>query len=120
MRRFKIILGIALLALVTATGWQIGAWEIANASLQEEMRDMASQSGTHIGLVAPPSDDDLNAAVVRKAKEHGIDLAPAQVTVRRINPGEKSTLSLAADYTVPVNLLLFSFHLHFAPSSDPR
>ena len=118
MPKFKIILGIALLALLISTAWQIAAWEIANANLQEEMRDMASQSGTRIGLLAPPSDDDLTAAVIRKAKEHGIDLAPPQVTVRRVNPGEKSMISLSADYTVPVNLIVYSFHLHFAPSSD--
>jgi type III secretion system FlhB-like substrate exporter len=120
MRQLKIILGLAVLVLVITAGWQIGSAEVANMNLQEEIRDMASQAGTHLGIVVPKSDDDVRDEVVRKAKEHGIDLQSDQVTVRRINPGEKSILHVSADYTVPVNLLLFSFNLHFAPSSDKK
>jgi hypothetical protein len=101
-------------------GWQIGSWELADMNLQEEMHDLASQAGIHVGFVPPPSsDEDVSRAIIRRAKEHGIELNPTQVTVRRTNPGEKtSTLYLAADYTVPVNLAFFSFNLHFTPSSD--
>jgi hypothetical protein len=120
MRLLKIILGLAVLVLVTMAGWQIGSWEVANMNLQEEIRDMASQAGTHLGIVVPKSDDDVRGEVVRKAKEHGIELLPDQVTVRRTNPGEKSILYVAADYTVPVNLVFYSFNLHFTPSSDKK
>ncbi len=101
-------------------GWQIGAWELANINLQEDMRDLASQAGAHIGVVAPMSDEDLSRAIVRKAWDHGIELKPTEVTVRRTDTGETSRLYLAADYTVPVNLPLVSFTLHFMPSSDKK
>ena len=120
MGRIKIIIAVVVLAIGVTAGWQIGAAEVANLNLQEDMRDMASQAGTHVGFIAPPSDDELTANVVRRAKEHGLDISPDQVTVRRINPGEKSTLYLAADYTVPVNLLALTLHLHFTPSSEKR
>lgn len=58
--------------------------------------------------------------MIRKAKEHGVDLEPGQVTVRRTTSGESSTLYLAADYTAHVNLAIFSFSLHFTPSSDKK
>lgn len=119
MRRVTIILGVAVLVLIVFAGWQIGTCELANMNLQEEMHDLASQAGTHMGVVPPPSsDEDVSRAIIRRAKEHGIELVPAQVTVRRTNPGEKSTLYVAADYTVAVNLAFFSFNLHFTPSSD--
>jgi|SRR5450755_4894883 hypothetical protein len=118
MQRFKIILGVAVLVLIIVAGWQIGSSEVANMNLQEDMRDMASQAGVHVGVVVPISDDDVSGAVVRKAKEHGIELIPAQVTVRRTTSGETSTLHLAADYTASVNLGIFSVSLHFTPSTD--
>jgi hypothetical protein len=120
MRKPKIVLGIAVLVLIVMTGWQIASWELANVLLQEEIRDMASEAGVRVGFVIPRSDEDLSRAVVLKAKEHGIELEPAQVTVRRTGSGEKSTLYLAADYTVPVNLAFFSFRLHFTPSSGKK
>jgi hypothetical protein len=118
MRTITIILGTLVLIVAASAGWQIGAAEIANMNLQEDIRDIASQAGTHLGVVVPKSDDDVSRAVILKAKEHGINLSPGQVTVRRMNPGEASTFYVTADYTVPVNVGFYSFPLHFTPSSD--
>ena len=120
MRKITIILGLAVLVLTVIAAWQIGACELANMNFQEDLHDLASQVGTHIGFAAPTSDEEMNLIVVRKAKEHGIDLQATQVTVRRTNSGETSTLYLAADYTVPVNLAFFSVNLHFTPTSDKK
>jgi hypothetical protein len=120
MRRIKIILGLAVLVPTIMAEWQIGAWELANINLQEDMRDLASQAGAHIGVVVPMTDEDLSRAIVRKAWDHGIELKPTQVTVRRTNTGETSNLYLASDYTVPVNLAVVSFRLHFTPTSDKK
>jgi hypothetical protein len=117
MRTTTIILSLAVLGLVAATGWQIGSAELANANFQEDIRDMASQAGVHMGVVAPLSDEEMVRAVIHKAGEHGIELDPNQITVQRIGDGEKSTMYLAADYRVPVKLLFFSFKLHFTASS---
>jgi hypothetical protein len=120
MRRITIILAVAVLIPTIMAGWQIGAWELANINLQEDMRDLASQAGAHIGVVVPLTDEDLSRAIARKARDHGIELKPTEVTVRRTNTGETSSLYLAANYTVPVNLGLVSFRLHFTPSSDKK
>jgi hypothetical protein len=120
MRKITLILGLAVLVLTVLAGWQIGACELANMNFQEDLHDLASQVGTHIGFAAPTSDEEMNLIVVHKAKEHGIDLQATQVTVRRTNSGETSTLYLAADYTVPVNLAFFSVNLHFTPTSDKK
>jgi hypothetical protein len=117
MRNLKIILGIVVLVLAVRTGWEVGSAVLANMNFQEDLRDMGSQAGAHVGVAVPLSDEDTTRAVVRKANEHGIELEPVQVTVRRTTSGEKTTLYLAADYTVPINLVLVSFNLHFAPSS---
>jgi hypothetical protein len=118
MRRLKIVVSIAIIVLLGMAAWQIGSWELANVTLQEDMRDMAALAGTRIGFKAPDSDEEVTQILIRKAKDHGIDLQPNQITVRHTTTGQISTLYLAADYTVPVNLLFFSFWLHFTPASN--
>ena len=117
MRRIKVLLGLAILLVIAVSAWQIGAAETANLNFQEDIRDMASQAGTHTGVVAPSSDEQVTENLIRKAREHGIELTPAQITVKRTHNGEFSTWYLAADYTVPINLGITSFRLHFTPSS---
>lgn len=118
MRGIKILLIVVVLSLLIALGWAVGGAEIANANLQEEMRDLAAQGGAQIGLVEPSTDDDIRNTVAGKAQTHGIALKPEQVIVQRTVSGEKSQLHIAVHYSVSVNCWLFSLNLHFAPSSD--
>jgi hypothetical protein len=113
----KILLGLAVLALAVAFGWQIVSCEIANLELQADMRDIAAQVASRIGLEAPNSDEDLRNAVIHKAEEHDIQLEPRQVIVQQTGSGKTLAIYLAADYKARVNLLVYSFSLHFTPSS---
>lgn len=117
MRTFKIIVGIGALVLALMAGWQITSWELVNINFQDELQDMGSLAGAHMGVVVPLSDEEMVGAVIHKAEEHGIQLRSDQITVQRIGSGEKSTMYIAADYRVPVRLLFLSFSLHFTPTS---
>ena len=120
MRRIKMIVVIAVLALAIFAGWQVGSVEVANLELQEDMHDLASsQSSFRFGNTSTRSDDDFREAVIRKAKSYDIELKPEQVTVQRAESGN-AQLYLAADYSVPVNVAQYSFVLHFTPSSTKR
>jgi hypothetical protein len=116
-RRAKILLGLAVIALALAVGGQIASCEIANLELQADMRDIAAQVASRIGLEAPNTDEDLRNAVIHKAEEHDIQLDPGQVTVQRSGSGKTLAIQLAADYKARVNLLVYSFTLRFTPSS---
>lgn len=118
MNRISIVSISLLLVIAGAIAWQVGVAELANTNLRDDMQDMGSQLGTHIGFNPPPSDEEMTQAVIRKAREHGIELQREQIVIRRIGEGEKSTFYLAADYNSTVNLLLFSFRLHFTPASQ--
>lgn len=118
MQQIKVLLTLVALVLIVVTAWQVGAAEIANLNFQEEIRDLAAQAGTHVGVVIPRSEDQVTQVVIQKAGEHGIELAADQVTVKRTRNGELSTWYLAADYRVPINLWIVSFRLHFTPSSN--
>jgi hypothetical protein len=118
MRKAAVILGLAVLLLAAFAAWQITACYVANSELQSDMKDLAVQNHARIGLAEFSTEEELRNAVVARAKEHGIQLAPEQVTVQRtLTPGMLS-ISLAADYEARVNLLGFSFTIHFTPSSS--
>lgn len=87
MRRAKIAIGFAALAVIAITGWQIGASELANIQLRESMQDLAAQAGTNIGLTVPKSDEDFRNAVVKCARQYEIELTPEQVSVLRRGAG---------------------------------
>ena len=52
MGKTKIILGLAVLALIASTAWQIAPCELANYEFKDELRDVASLIGAKIGLAA--------------------------------------------------------------------
>jgi hypothetical protein len=120
MRTLKFALGLAVLVFVAIAGWQIGACEVANIRFRDDLQDLATQSGVRIGLTNAKSDDDFRNAVLGKAEHYGIELAPDQVIVERTGSSVTGTISLGADYTVPIHLPGFSFTLHFTPASGVR
>ncbi|MGD0957891.1 MAG: hypothetical protein ABR953_13830 [Candidatus Acidiferrales bacterium] len=117
MRKAKLILGLAVLALAVIVGWPIASSELANFELREDLRDLAAQNGAGIGLTAPSTDEDLRSTVVREAREREIQLEPEHVTMVRTGGAEAPSLYLAADYRARVKLPGYSFTLHFTPSS---
>ena|SRR5271154_1684736 len=120
MKQLAIILGLVVLALVVTVGWQVASCELADHQLQEDLHDLASQGGVRIGFVAPSSDDDFRNAIIAKAKAYGISLEPNQITVQRDPDQSAAPVYLAADYSARVNLFVYSFTLHFTPSSTKK
>jgi hypothetical protein len=120
MPKMKFIVVAAALAIMFVGGWRIGACEVTNLEFQEDLHDIAAQAGTRIGYNALRSDDDFRDAVIRKAREYGIDLKPSQVTVERQDSRSSAPMYIAADYSVPVELPRYSLVLHFSPTSEKR
>ncbi len=114
----KYVLGIAIVVAVVMAGWEILEPEITNIVFQDELHDMAAQLGARIGLSAPSSDEELRGIVIRKAEKHDIPLDPKQVTVRSSGPPDHRVIYIAVDYTMPVNLIVYSYSLHFTPTSN--
>ena len=120
MGKVKVIAVLAVLLLAVIAGWQIGSRELANLELQSDLRDLAAEVGTRIGLDARSTDEEFRSVIIHKAEGHDIQLDPAQVTVVRTGAGWDSSVYLAVDYSVPVNLFVYSFNLHFTPSSAKK
>ncbi len=116
MGTMKLILGFAVVVGVIMGASQVTPPELANYSFQDDLREVAMAAGANPNK----TDEDLRNAVIRKAKEHNIELEPRQVTVQRITSPGMSAAYLAVDYSVPVNLPGYSFDLHFTPSSGNK
>lgn len=118
LAKLKIGLGAAVLFLVGNAGWQVASCEIANAELQDDMKDIASQMGVRTGYTDVRTDEQLRDTVLGKAENYNIALTAEQITVTRTGYGKDATIYLGADYEVPIHLPAgYSYVMHFSPSS---
>ena len=117
MKKIKIILALAAFYFLFSAAWQVGACELGNIELKDDLQDIVSQLGVRIGASDVASDDELRTMVLRKAEKYNIPLAPEQVIVMRDGYGKNANIYLEADYSVPINLLRFTFSMYFNPSS---
>lgn len=113
MRKLKILVGLAVAALLVSTGWQMFSAYYGNLELAEDLQDISADIGTRVGLSAPNSEDELRGFVIKKANERGIHLESSEVTVSVTGEGKSAAISLAADYRVKLNMLVYSFPIHF-------
>jgi hypothetical protein len=116
MGTLKLILALAVIVAVGMACAQIVPPVLANYSFQDDLRQIAIMGGSSPNR----TDEDLLKDVLKKAKEHEIELEPTQVKVQRIGSPGAMAVFVAADYTLPVNLPGYSFTLHFNPSSGNK
>jgi len=116
MGTVKAIFGVLAIVAVIYCCWQIVPPELANYSFQDDLHEIAM-----MGSANPhTTDQQVVDAVIKKAEEHQIPLAPEQVTVQRVGTTGAPAVYVAADYSVPVSLPGYSFNLHFSPSSGNK
>lgn len=120
MKKFVLIAGLAILVIAVAIGWQVAAAYIGNVELHDDLKDAAAQNGVNIGLNSPKSDDEMRKEVIATAAEHGVRLQPDQITLKKYTDEYKARVwyDITVDYTVPVNLLVFSYKMHFIQSNQ--
>lgn len=116
MGTVKAIGGLLLVIAVIYSCFQIVPPELTNYSFQDDLKNIAMMSSAN----PHQTDQEILEAVVKKAQEHQIALAPEQVTVQRIGTPGAPAVYVGADYSVPVSLPGYSFILHFTPSSGNK
>jgi hypothetical protein len=113
----KTIAGLCVLALLLTTGWQVASCEFNNYLLKDDLKDLAAMTGSRIGLAGPESDGDLRAAVIRKAREHSIYVAPDQIVLRWSGSRENPKVFIATQYNARVFLPGFALVFHYRATS---
>jgi hypothetical protein len=113
MGTVKAIVGFLVIIGVVYSGFQVIPPEMNNYSFQDDLRNIAMLGGSN----PHTTDQELLDSVLKKAQEHGITLAPENVTLKRIGTPGAPAVYVGVDYSVPVSLPGYSFTLHFTPSS---
>jgi cell division protein FtsL len=108
--RFKAILSLGLLAAVIFVAIKTLPVYVNNFQLQDHIRQLSTQLAVR---TKPATPDEIRGEVVAFAQDHGIPLAAdnVKVTISR-------HVSIDLDYTVPVDLIVYTLRLHFTPSAD--
>ncbi|HKW88676.1 MAG TPA: DUF4845 domain-containing protein [Candidatus Acidoferrales bacterium] len=107
-----------LLAVIVLAGLVFSAVKIVpiyveNYDLLDAMQQEARFNfNPNTGVAKSP--DDIRADIFKKVKELGIPIQPDNIQVTR--DGNRVTIS--ADYSVPVDLVVYQFDLHFHPQAD--
>ena len=108
--RFKTLLSLAFLAAILFVAVKTTPPYVNNYELQEHIQQLSIQWAARARVATP---DEIRDEVVAFAQDHGIPLTADNVKVvisRRV--------SIIVDYTVPVDLSVYTLKLHFTPSAE--
>lgn len=108
-------MGFAIFGLLALVCYKLVPPFFSNYQLEDAIKSDALQ-----GTYSTHSEEDIRQAVVKHARDFDIELNPKDVHVTRTGGFGTGTLTIEADYTVPVNLPGYTTTLEFHPSSNNR
>jgi cell division protein FtsL len=108
--RFKTLFSLAFLAAIIYVGIKTVPAYVNNYQLQDHIRQLSIQLAVR---TTPPTPDEVRNEVVAFAQDHGIPLTADNVKVTISH-----RISISLDYTVPVDLMVYTLRLHFTPSAE--
>jgi len=108
---FSAILGLVIMAAIIFAAIKLLPPYIAAYQFQDAIDNMA-RNATYSTITGP----DLKRDVLKEARELGIELGDKQVVVQK----DRSAVSIAVQYEVPVDLLARQVVLKFAPTAGNR
>jgi len=111
----KAILGVVLMVAVAIVCLKLIPPYFSNYEFEDFIKNEALQStyGTR-------SESEIRDSVIKHAREYDIQLTAAQVKVSRSGNSGSGSLSIEADYSVPVSLPGYSTSLEFHPSTKNK
>ncbi len=115
MATFKLMLGLGVIVGVALLGIKLVPPFFQNYQFEDFIKEEALHS-----TYSTRSEDDIRDAVIKHAHDYDIDLSPKQVRVSRTGVNGNGSLSIEADYSVPVNLPGYAMTLDFHPSTNNK
>ena len=115
MGTVKMILGVAMMALVAIVSLKLIPPYFSNYQFEDFIKNEALQS-----TYGSRSEEDIRESVIKHAREYDIQLTAKQVRVSRTGTSGTGTLSIEAEYSIPVSLPGYSTTLEFHPSSSNK
>jgi hypothetical protein len=115
MATFKLILGVGVIVLVAFLGLKIVPVYFSNYEFEDFIKEEALHS-----TYSTSSEDDIRDSVVKHAHDYDIPLTRTQVHVSRTGSNGTGSLTIEADYSVPIDLPGYSMTVAFHPSSKNK
>ena len=115
MATLKLVLGLGMIVAVVLLGFKFVPVFLSNYEFEDFMKEEALHSTYGAG-----SADDIRDRVVKHARDYDIDLDAKQVHVTRTGANGTGSVTIEAEYSVPVDLPGYTMTLDFHPSSKNR
>jgi hypothetical protein len=110
----KYVFWIAIVVAVFTAGWRMLDPKITNVVFQDELQNLAQELDSRVGPSSRKSDEELRNIVIHLAEKHDIELDPQQLILRTSGLPEHRVFYISVHYAIPVNLLVYSYRLHFS------
>ncbi|MFZ0819006.1 MAG: hypothetical protein WAM91_02985 [Candidatus Acidiferrales bacterium] len=107
--RLRVVIVTALLVAFAYTSYKIIPPYFANYQLEDDIHQEALFS------IGKFNDDTIRDHVFREMQAHGIDATKDSIHIQQ---NDARGLKLSVDYTTTVDLLVYTLHLRFTPSSN--
>src|SRR6266480_7988119 len=113
MGSMKAIVGVAVMVLAVILCFRLIPPYFANYQFEDFIKNEALQS-----TYGSRSEEDIRDSVIKHARDYDIQLTSKQVRVSRTGSNGTGTLTIEAQYSIPVSLPGYSTTLEFHPSSS--
>ena len=111
----KAILGVLAMVAVAIVCMKLIPPYFSNYEFEDFIKNEALQS-----TYSSRSENDIRDSVIKHARDYDIQLTTAQVKVTRSGSNGTGSLSIEADYSIPVSLPGYTTTLEFHPSTKNK
>ena len=115
MATLKLLFGVGVIVAVALLGIKIVPVFFSNYQFEDSIKEEALHS-----TYSTRSEDDIRDAVIKHARNYDITLTAAQVHVSRTGVNGNGSLTIEAEYSVPIDLPGYSTTVEFHPSSKNK
>jgi hypothetical protein len=105
MKQLRALFGLALVVVAIYLAWKVFPVYYANYELQDYIERQAV-----IEAYTQHTEQDIAEVMAKKASELDIPLKPEQFKVQKAG----ADLTIAADYSVPIDVPIHPFEMHFS------
>ena len=109
--KFKAVLVTVILLAIVYSAVKMLPPYIDEYQLNDTMQETAK-----FASVTRSGEEQIRATVFRKIEELGIPATKDQVKVTAVS----GRVAISVDYSVPIDLLVYKFDLHFTPSTSNK
>lgn len=110
--RSKALFSLAFLAAIIFVAVKITPPYVDNFELQDHIQQLSIQLAARARIATA---EEVRNEVAAFAHDHGIPVTPDDVTAT-----VTGRITISVDYSVPVDLKIYTLMLHFTPSAENR